>query len=378
MCFPELVFFLLNKVNTSTRTALRNFFKRVVEKDMRMSQQALSKARSHFDHSPFEGLFRVINDMRFSGEHEVRRWNGYQVLAVDGSDLTLPNIPALLESFGGSGRNADCPMASSSVLLDILNDFVIDASLNPYGTSERQMAAAHIDVLQRQCPTGNKLLIFDRGYPSLAMIQLLEQNNLNFLMRVRAKWNLDVDKAVGSDNCVLLSHGTRIRVIKLALPSGETETLITNLWQIDSDQFEALYFLRWPVETKFDIAKNKLSLENFSGTSENAIRQDFWVSILLTNIVSVAKDEADVLVQHQRKEKHNLHTYLPNTSDLVESLKDEFVHACLDPSPRKRSKRVAAVIDEIAYSVVPIRPGRSLPRRSPRKAKFHHNAKAHS
>lgn len=52
----------------------------------------------------------------------------FQVLAVDGSDIT-PNLPELLKTFGGSGRNADSPMATASIMLDILNDFIIDACL---------------------------------------------------------------------------------------------------------------------------------------------------------------------------------------------------------------------------------------------------------
>lgn len=376
MGFSEHIFFLLNQVNTSTRTALRGFFKRVLDRDAPMSQQALSKARSHFDHSPFQGLFDVVNGMRYCGEHEIRRWNGYQILAVDGSDITLPNSPALLETFGGSGRNADCPMAEGSIMLDILNDFIIDACLNPYGTSEREMALGHIDKLLDLCPDGDKLLIFDRGYPSLGLIGQLGQRNLRFLMRVKAGWNGGVDQAVGLDNRVTLSDGTIIRVIKLTLPCGETETLITNLFALQADQFGPLYFLRWPVETKYDIVKNKLSLENFSGISENVIRQDFWVCMLLANIVSVAKEEANVLVEQRRADKDNLYPYIPNTADLIASLKDEFVRACLEPSTRKRNKRIAAVIDEISRSVIPVRNGRSFPRRSPRKAKAHHNAKS--
>lgn len=84
-------------------------------------------------------------------------------------------------------------------------------------------------------------------------------------MRVRTKWNTDVDNASAPDSRVTLSDGTIIRVIKLILPSGETETLITNLRRIKETEFMLLYFLRWPVETKYDVVKNKLALENFSG-----------------------------------------------------------------------------------------------------------------
>jgi hypothetical protein len=375
MDFPQLVYLLMNTINTSTQTALNRFFKNILEESTHMSQQALSKARSHFDHSPFEGMFRKIVSMRYSFGKKVRKWQGYQVMAVDGSAINLPNLPELLQIFGGSGRNADSPTAQASILLDVPNDFVIDACLERYGTSERKMALGHMDALKEYCPRGKKLLIFDRGYASLELILSLLERHFSFVMRVRAKWNTNVDNAV-SGALVTLSDGTVIRIIKLTLPSGETETLITNLRRVKESEFMTLYFMRWPVETKYDIVKNKLALENFSGVSENAILQDFWVCALLANIVSVAKDEAGILVDEAREGKNNLHQHVPNTSDLVASLKDEFVSACLDSSSQKRNKRIASVIDEISRSVIPIRPGRSVPRTPPRKSMFHFNAKS--
>lgn len=89
------------------------------------------------------------------------------------------------------------------------------------------------------------------------------------------------------------------------------------------------------MEIKYGVVKNKLALENFSGVSENAVLRDFWVCALLANIVSVAKGEAGILIDEVREGKNNLQQHVPNTSDLVASLKDEFVSACLDSSPQK-------------------------------------------
>ena len=88
--------------------------------------------------------------------------------------------------------------------------------------------------------------------------------------------------------------------------------------------------------------------------SKNAFLQDFWVCALLANIVSVAKDEASILVDEAREGKKNLYQHVPNTSDLVASLKDDFVSACLDSSQQKRNKQIAHVVNEISRSVIPI------------------------
>ena len=80
-----------------------------------------------------------------------------------------------------------------------------------------------------------------------------------------------------------------------------------------------LYFRRWPIETKYDILKNKLELCNFTGCSPNAIRQDFWVSIHLANIATVAKAEADQEIQASRADSKNKYTYQANTAQLIGS-----------------------------------------------------------
>jgi hypothetical protein len=225
MPFPNILMFLLKGVRTSTQSALNRFFKDDLDEGNVMSQQALSKARSHFDHSPFEKMFRSIVEMRYCGEHKIATLYGYQLLAVDGSDIALPDMPALLESFGGTGRNADSPTAKASVLYDVLNDFPLDVALDKAGTSERELAVRHMETLRTIAPEKNKLLIFDRGYPSVGLIEELSERGLHFLMRVRTKWNRDVD-AISKNGHVVLANGQTVRVVKFKLLSGDEETLI--------------------------------------------------------------------------------------------------------------------------------------------------------
>ncbi len=54
----------------------------------------------------------------------------------------------------------------------------------------------------------------------------------------------------------------QIRVIKVALSSGEMETLLTNLSEKHLPAAEAgeLYFKRWGIETAYDTLKSKLQL----------------------------------------------------------------------------------------------------------------------
>ena len=376
MTFSQIVLFILNGFNTSTQAALNRFFHDSLDKRDSMSQQAFSKARSHFDHSPFEYFFRDQTMRRFSGEHEIRLLHGLQIFAIDGSCIALPDMPKLLDAFGGTGRNASSPTAKISLLYDVMNDFIVDAVIDRAGSSERDFALAHIEKLLNIKGAEKRLLIFDRGYPSAELIEELESKGFYYLMRVKSKWNLQVDEVSSQDSVIELNDKTQLRVVKFQLPSGETETLISNLFELGFEKFPELYFKRWPVETKYDVLKNKLELENFTGYTKNVILQDFWATMYLSNMAAIAKEEANADVQKERENKKNRYEYVPNLSQVIATLREYLARACFAKSPEERVSYLNFIMAAIKRSVVPIRPNRTIQRpASPRKSKFHHNRK---
>lgn len=99
MTFPEIVLLILAKINTGTQTALNRYLKTYSERAERMSQQAFGKAGSHFDYTPFEAMFRETTSEQYGGEYDIEQWKGYRIPAVDGSDIALPDMPGLKETF---------------------------------------------------------------------------------------------------------------------------------------------------------------------------------------------------------------------------------------------------------------------------------------
>ena len=224
-----------------------------------MSEQAFSKARGHFSHWPFEKMVRVTTREEYHSE-DPRRWNGYHLFAIDGTTVALPDKPSLCKAFGRSGRKKDSATASASMLYDIENDWIADAAIDPYPTAERTQAMGHIRRLQELGIASQSLVLFDRGYPDEKFLAFLQTNGIRFLMRCKRKWNYVVDETQSDDFTLELNQEVSLRVIRVLLPSGESETLLTNLFDLPHEQFMTLYFRRWPVETKYDILKNKLEL----------------------------------------------------------------------------------------------------------------------
>jgi hypothetical protein len=167
------------------------------------------------------------------------------------------------------------------------------------------------------------------------------------------------------------------RVYKFELPSGEVETLVTNLFELPESLLQELYSLRWGIETAYFRLKKEICVEKFSGKTPNSIRQDFWASMVLLNAVAVFQKEADQAVYERQKDKALKHVNRARTSDLIVILRDRFVFANLCGHPTLAAWENEDVIKTLARTVSPVRPGRSFQRDFKPFYAAIHNLKSH-
>ena len=364
--FYALLKFLLSMHKTSTQSALGNFLER---KGITMSQH----------HTPFLKLFNGIRNAFYSSEYidKLHKFNGKFLIAIDGSDTALPNLPSLLKKFGGTGSKASSPTARMSIAYDILNDFIMEANFSPLNVSERDHAQNHIEQVGKIIDLKDSVFIMDRGYASQELIELLSKKSL-YLFRLRTKFNTEIDALPLGSHIITMYGDVKVRIVKFTLPSGEIETLLTNLFDLDESEFKDLYFRRWRIEVKYDVVKNKLEMPCFSGFSENVIMQDFWISMYLANMAAIAKNEADEKIKEERLDKDNKYEYQANVNTLIGSMRDRLADAVFTRNPNQRQKKLERIILEIQKSVVPIRPddGNTPRLENPRKVKYHHNKRS--
>ena len=376
MPFEKLLKYLLSMHKTSTQSALHNFFE---SKGITMSQQALSKARSKFDHTPFLKLFKTIRDAFYEKSHldHLRKYHGKLVLAIDGSETSLPNLPVLREKFGGTGAKASSPTGRMSIAYDVLNDFIMDAALSPLTDSERTHAKNHLKTLGNLIDLKQALFIMDRGYASKELITLMHSQTY-YLFRLRQKFNTEIDELPLGCHELMMYENLKVRIVKFELPSGEIETLLTNLFDLAASEFKELYFKRWRIEVKYDVVKNKLEMPCFGGFSENVIMQDFWITMYLSNMAAIAKNEADIKIKETRENKENQYEYQANVNTLIGCLRDKLAEAVFSRNPSHRQKKLERIMLEIQKSVVPIRPddGTTPRYENTRKSNFHHNKRS--
>ena len=381
MPFTKLIAFMLNMIKSSIQTCLDKFFENLLDFETHMTEQSFSEARQKIRWEAFQDLFKMTVQKIYS--HGYDKWHGYRVSAIDGSKVQLPDEEALREHFGVLGKNEQAATGQASALYDIYNNVIIDARLEPMTTDERTLAMQHIDELCKMESFDKECTIFDRGYASFEMVETMIERNIHFVMRVRRGFNKEIDALSPGDHYLTLKKNgrqdIRVRVLKFFLPSDEIEMLITDIFdkRMGVKAFKELYFKRWPIETKYDELKNKLEVENFSGRTVEAVRQDFFITMYMSNIAAVASWEAQETIDEIHESKDNKYDYHVNTNHTIGTLKDRFILALLEDNPLLRSKKIDRILFLVAKHYVPTRPGRSLPRKkSVRKAKFRHNRKS--
>ena len=291
LTFPVMIVLMLNLLTRTMQIELDDFFANVLDTDTdSVTKQAFFKARKNILPDAFKELFLMTRDMVLS-KNKIKRYKGYRVLAIDGSELRLNKTKENKEIFVSQSRSAENKTnARISLLYDVISNYVIDAQIGSIGISERDYAIKNLAHFSSICDEKD-IVIFDRGYPSRDMIAVLSEMGCKYLMRLQDSCFKGVKENSSNDFLITVSTKTNIysvRVVRVLLKSGEVETLITNLSEdeFSANDFLGLYFLRWGIETIYDTLKNKLLIEKFAGRSSTAVLQEYYATMFVLNCIA--------------------------------------------------------------------------------------------
>lgn len=340
---------------------------------MPVSKQAFSKARANLNPAYVREFADGIAEIH-ARDADAPTYQGMRLIAIDGTDIALENSEELKESYGCSGSTKNAATALGSMAYGPLDHAIYDCQIAPYATDERELAKLHMQRLL-ELGLGGSLLLFDRWYPSKVFLAYTIEAGFSFVMRVRTKWNLEVDAIKTQDWVKLSCSGMeyRVRVLKVTLPTGETETLLTNLnqKQLPIRNAAELYFKRWGIETAYDTLKSKLQLENFSGKSKVSVQQDFYATIYLAGLASICAADADKMIAEQDQGKQLKYSRKSSQNRTIAKLRERFWHILFEPSPALRSRLLHRLCHDISIRPEQFRPGRSPDHKPPRSKRFH-------
>jgi hypothetical protein len=175
--------------------------------------QHWGKARLKLKYEAFVELNRHLVQYLYQHSETVSKWHGLNLLVVDGPLIQLPRIKKIAEHFG-----------------------------------ERELASQHFLKLLPE-----DLVLLDRGYPAYWLFNLILSLQANFCARIsNKKWKIVkkfFNSGKGEKIISLQAYSTsikmcrqmgldlkllKLRLIRIDLPTGETEILITSL--IDKQQ----------------------------------------------------------------------------------------------------------------------------------------------
>ena len=316
--FQDVIYFILGLPRKSLPTELDSFFE---DRDFSVSKQAFSKARYKISFQAFKDIFDMTTNI-FEFTKHPKTYDGYRVFAIDGSDIAVDHNENNATEFGIKTNNhSSYPMARLSALYDITNDLIVDIQFTGIFVGEREhahrlLSSKALDVTNKKY---KNLIIFDRGYPSRALIHELEDKGLFYLIRCSHSFLSCVNECPDGDHVVVdtfKDRTTYLRVIK-DTGSDEPRIYVSNLFGDNqgAEYHQNLYHRRWEIETKYGELKTRMHLENFSGKKPLAIRQDLYATLFISNLSALIKSFVEAMIEDELTDDE--HQYQLNRSFII-------------------------------------------------------------
>lgn len=335
----------------------------------------------------FEYLFHEFTSVN---KTIINLYEGYQLLACDGSNLNIASDPQNHETLWKSNQfGKTMNRMHLNVLYDVLNRVYIDALIQT--ASEYQEYRACIRMMERT-PLDKVILIADRGYENYNIIAHAIEKGWNFLIRIKDVYSNGIASGLvlpstdtfDTDVKLTLTRSQTkskkiagykfmpsiqmfdylppgdmsdypmvFRIVRLKISENSYETIITNLEKslFPSEKLKELYHLRWGIETSFRELKYAIGLTNFHAKKVDYIKQEIFARLTLYNYCELIT----AYVARQKNEK--------NKKNQVNFTVAIFI--CREYLRRKRNLRPPDVVKLIEKYILPVRPGR----RDPRKVK---------
>lgn len=378
-----LILILLGMEGNSLSCELLNHFG--VRPDV-ASAPAFVQQRAKLLPEAMEHIFRRFSSL-FRGN---RLYHGYRLLAMDGSDVQIPTDPTDAESyFPGIRGRKPFNVTKIGALYDLMNHTYVDAIVKGKAVANENKLL--VEMVKRSEIRSPVILTADRNFECWDTLAQLQKKGWHYLIRVKEhkgfisglnvpeteEFDLPVELSLTRsqtkevrkllnnrnqyryiptsvrcdplDESGKLFFTLRFRLVRLKLPNGKVEVLVTDLPQksFPSKELKKLYDMRWGIETSFRELKYTVGLLHFHGKKAAFICQEIFARLILYNFTETIANRAAV------KKDGCRHSYCVR-----------FKEAVLICRELLRGKAHPDLVEPtIARYVSPIRPGRSHPRK---------------
>ncbi len=391
----DIILYELNKKGLSTKMEILNF--NDINNIQDISSPGLFKQREKLNPNAFTYLIQMsLKDFYTDYIDEVKSFNDYILLAIDGSDFEIPNTPETRRKYNGK-QQVQCARVTVSTCYDILNKYTLDTIIEKYDFSETEMAKCHLNTIKENHITGDfkTITIADRNYRNLSFFYHSVKNDNKFLIRIAEKnYKKERNTMNGNDDIIeigyennrvkyyknsdpelynYLNNGNtiKIRCVKIELETGETEYLLTNLdyKEFSTNDISELYNLRWKTELNYRHLKSHLKIECITSSKETLIKQDIYSQVLVANMLQAFINDNDDKLQNY-KYKNKMKT---NDNMATGIFKNTLIYILLEKNAEKRDNMMEKFNEAIMKYIVPIKQNRKYPRKNNSKNRYHIN-----
>jgi hypothetical protein len=393
LTFPLLMLFVLQQTVKSIQRHLHEFLDELAQGELfePVTSGAVTHARAKLKDSAFVELNHdCVLPTVYGSERAVQRWRGHRLAGIDSSLVRLPESLELGETFGWKeaanqqgATGTRYPEGRLSVVYDLLNRVGWDTRLEPSTLGEVALASQQLEQLQP-----GDVEINDRGFTGYVYLALVLQRRAHFVARCstgsflaaqelfrcnranrsRIVWLHAPSDQKGECQRLGLPLKIKVRFVSLRLPTGELEVLVTSLLDeqlYPTEEFLIVYHWRWGHETFHLMLKGRLELENFSGRTVEAVRQDVQAAVLLANLESLLSEPAQGALDAQHTPDQQARQV--NRSVSYHAIKDQVLDLLYRDTPAPLV--LAKLMKLFQGTPVAVRPNRKVPRR--RRPSFH-------
>ena len=341
-----------------------------------------------------ESLFHDFAAQTFREDN----YNGYKLLAVDGSDIQIPtNLNDEHSLFITKEGVKPYNLLHLNALYNLLTHTYEDAIV--FKRKEAFENKALTEMVDRSTIKGKVIVIMDRGYEAYNNMAHIQEKGWFYLIRVKdfgqhktgilhgldlpdtAEFDEYIDlnltrkqtnemkklfqkkneyrkiahnktfdylpsKSKKSDATVL--YHLPFRIVRFPISDNSYEVVVTNLdaTEFPPDSLKKLYGMRWGIETSFRDLKYTIGLLHFHSKKVEYILQEIFASLIMYNFSELITSHV-VIEKGTRK-----YEYKVNFSVAVHICREFLLKVNIPPDIELL----------IARYITPIRPGRSRPR----------------
>lgn len=341
-----------------------------------------------------ESLFHDFAAQTFREDN----YNGYKLLAVDGSDIQIPtNLNDEHSLFITKEGVKPYNLLHLNALYNLLTHTYEDAIV--FKRKEAFENKALTEMVDRSTIKGKVIVIMDRGYEAYNNMAHIQEKGWFYLIRVKdfgqhktgilhgldlpdtAEFDEYIDlnltrkqtnemkklfqkkneyrkiahnktfaylpsKSKKSDATVL--YHLPFRIVRFPISDNSYEVVVTNpdATEFPPDSLKKLYGMRWGTETSFRDLKYTIGLLHFHSKKVEYILQEIFASLIMYNFSELITSHV-VIEKGTRK-----YEYKVNFSVAVHICREFLLKVNIPPD----------IESLIARYITPIRPGRSRPR----------------